>query len=151
MWKTVEIGSYKSADEILEALITGGFRVNERAAEVLERIPVSGAGTKIETSLLRVGDFGFMFPARYDRLCERVKERTPNILQAIVAPYLRLQYREQPIGEYIIVIMEPVSDLDYLPAVFSVENIRGEGLQLNAYCGEYDYLWVPETRILVAR
>lgn len=110
-WKTIRIGTFANFFALSNALDAAGCGIGNSAGEILARptFTVSATTTSVEFSRCRQPNWAFGPTLR----CWQTSTRAPNNwvsarrLQEI-GPQLRLQYFDQPIGEFLIIGMEPI-------------------------------------------
>jgi hypothetical protein len=132
VWKRVTLGTFNSANAIREALETAHVHIGDSANEILGRPSFALSRTKIESDLVVVavsdlgfGDNGASLADVYARAGQLGLELCP----AEVAPYLRLQYLQQPVGEILQIAMTPLTTYQGEPVDLAVAD-GGEGLLL---------------------
>lgn len=119
-WKTIKLGTYKSVSEIREALKTKGFRTSEWGDVALGQIVLSPAETEIELVTATVEQLGFKDAAVYGTIMNRIQELGFSLCPPEVGPELRLQYPDQPEGEWLLIAMNPIAGSDGTHRVFNV-------------------------------
>ena len=144
-WKTVKMGTYKDANDFTIAFKKYGFRISDWAGDILKKITLADTETEIELVLVTVADLGFTKATRRDAIYNRAKELGLDLVPAEVGPQLRLAYTDQPMGEWLLMAMEPIADSDGDLDVFDVERY-GDGQWLFANYGDPDYGWRPDGR-----
>jgi len=152
-WKTIKLGTgLKTAEEFRRVLRDGEFRLSDWASDILGKPAFKAADEETEVDLVKatVAELGFKKGARYDQIYERAKEPGLELCPPEVGPQLRLQYQDQPNGEWIVVAMEPIIDSDGCPRVFNVERIGSE-LWLSSYWGRPDGFWDPDCQWVFCR
>ena len=153
IWKTIKLGTgLKTAEEFRRVLRDGEFRLSDWASDILGKPAFKAADEETEVDLVKatVAELGFKKGARYDQIYERAKEPGLELCPPEVGPQLRLQYQDQPNGEWIVVAMEPIIDSDGCPRVFNVERIGSE-LWLSSYWGRPDGFWDPDCQWVFCR
>lgn len=95
--------------------------------------------------MVTVAELGFKKGARRDQIYERAKELELELCPPEVGPQLRLQYRDQPNGEWVLIGMEPIADSGGDLDVFSVERDDSE-LWLDSDWGYPDDFWDADDR-----
>jgi hypothetical protein len=100
------------------------------------------AAEEVTVDLVRVTvqELGFKNDANYDQICKRAEELGLELCPPEVGPQLRLRYKNQPNGEWILVAMEPIVDSNGHPRVFLVECIDSK-LWLNSDGRSPDSFW----------
>ncbi len=149
-WKTIKIGTQKSVKDLTKALTGNGFRISDWAGDILKKITLAAAETEIELVLVSVADLGFTKATRRDVIYDRAKELGLDLVPAEVGPQLRLAYTDQPLNEWMVMAMEPITGSDGGLGVFNVEHYD-VGRWLRSYSGDPDIMWNPDDRWVFAR
>jgi hypothetical protein len=149
VWRTVKVGINKNADEFRGALKEDDFKISDLANDILSKPAFTVASAKGEIQLVNVSvaDLGFKKGATYKDICAKAKELGLELCPNEVGPLLRLQYKDQPKGEYLLIAMEPIIDSDGDPNIFDVERSSG-GLWLGNNNGGSDYFWDADDRFI---
>lgn len=147
IWKTLKCGGFQNADAIREVIQKAGMRINDYADGMLGRIPLSAGEADIKVALLSVADLGFKDGAKYREICKRAKELGLELCPAELGPQLRLQYENQPEGEWILIAMEPVASSSG-PRLFTVA-LGNNDLWLSSrnVASDYDF-WNNDNRFV---
>jgi hypothetical protein len=143
VWKTIKIGTgIKNGKAFCSELEKKDFRIGDWARDMLGQKAFTVATQEEDVDLvnLSVADLGFEEGARYDAICARALELGLELCPAEVGPQVRLQYPDQPLGEWFLVAMEAIRDSDGDLDVFSVGHGE-DGRWLDSYCGEPDFFW----------
>ena len=122
------------------ALDAAGCDNGNSAGEVLARPAFTLSATKTEVELFAVSaaELGFQTDtASLADIYARAQHLGFGLAAAEVAPQLRLQYFDQPIGEFLIVGMEPIKTWNGEPVILTVAN-GGAGLILIGHDGTAD-------------
>ena len=136
VWKTIKLGTIKNADEFRKALKKAGFKISDWANNIIGKpaFTVASSEEEIELVNLSVEELGFKNGAKYGDICTRAKELGLELCPNEVGPQLRLQYKDQPKGEWLRIAMEPITvSLGYL-LIFDVEH-GGDDLWLYSRIG----------------
>ncbi|OGZ32058.1 MAG: hypothetical protein A3H02_02710 [Candidatus Niyogibacteria bacterium RIFCSPLOWO2_12_FULL_41_13] len=145
-WKTIKLGTgLKATDDFRKVLNDNGFDISDWASDILGKPAFTVAAEKTEVDLVKVtvAELGFKKGARRDQIYKRTKELGLVLCPPEVGPQLRLQYQDQPNGEWILVGMKPITGSCGYLLVFRVE--RGDsGLWLNSYWSSFAYVWSPD-------
>lgn len=149
VWKTIKLGNYKNADEFRKALKKNGFKTGDWANEILDKpaFTVAGAEEEIQLVNVSVADLGFKNGATYKGICAKAKELGLELCPNEVGPQLRLQYKDQPKGEYLRIAMEPITDSDGILRIFYVGHGDGD-LWLSGYDGDSVNFWSASRRFV---
>lgn len=132
VWKTIALGTRDSAGALRQALAAARCGVGDLAGEILDRpaFAVSERRTELDLAILSVAGLGIEEEAAsLAEIYGRAARLGYALCPAEVGPQLRLQYRDQPVGEFLRIAMEPVSTPSEDFAAFVVGN-GGAGLIL---------------------
>ena len=148
IWKTITIGNI-SRDKFIPALKERNMNVSDWSADMMKQdaFTVVKQEEQIDLVVMSVRDLGFDRATRYDAICQRAKERGLELCPPEVGPQLRLQYLDQPLGEWIVIAMEAIRDSGGDLRVFRVEH-SDDGLWLYSYYGGPDDCWDPDDRFV---
>jgi hypothetical protein len=155
-FRTIKLGTgLKTADDFRGALKKNGNRIGDWANDILGKpaFTVASEETEVELVVLTVEELGFKDGATRKDIYDRALERGLALCPAEVGPQLRLQYNDQPSGEWLVVAMEPItgsagSDGDL--RVFGVARDSGD-VWLNANYGNPDNFWNADNRFVFVR
>lgn len=114
------------------ALDSMGCNVGGQAAEALARpaFTVRSQETQVELVVLSPAQLGFTSDTvTLASIYERARQLGLELAAAEIGPQLRLQYLDQPMGEFLIIAMEPIKAWSGEPIVLNVAN-GGAGLIL---------------------
>jgi hypothetical protein len=140
VWKTIALGKFSNSLALISALDAAGCSVGDSAGEILARPAFTLSATKTDIELFAVSAAELGFQADTVSLAEiyaRAQQLGFELATAEIAPQLRLQYFEQPIGEFLIVGMKPINTWNGEPVILSVAN-GGAGLILIGQDGSAD-------------
>ena len=142
-WKTIKLGTgAKNADDFRKALKDCGMRIGDWGNDILGKpeFTVIARETEVDLVKVTVAELGFKDGARRDQIYDRAKEFGLELCPSEVGPQLRLQYKDQPLNEWVYIGMEPIRRSDGDLSVFSVEHLD-DGLWLYGNCGFPDLVW----------
>ena len=147
IWKTIELGTgLKTADDFRKAIEASGYKISKWASDILNKQAFTVASEKTELDLVKITgvDLGFTKNVTrkkiYDRAIKLGLELCPNES----GPQLRLQYKDQPNGEWLYIAIEPIVVSDGDLNVFLVKR-DDDDPWLNASCDSLGDLWGPES------
>ena len=101
--------------------------------------------TELDLVVVSVAELGFKNGATREQIYSRAEERGLDHCPAEVGPQLRLQYADQPKGEWLVVGMEPITDSGGDLELFGVE--RGDsGLWLSSCFDDPGGVWSSDDR-----
>ena len=154
IWKTIKLGAtgLKTAEDFRCALRDGNFRLSDWALDILAKpaFAVATEETTVDLVRVNVAELGFKKGARRDQIYDRARELGLELCPAEVGPQLRLQHKDQPSGEWLVIGMEPITDSVGYLHVFNVA--RGDsGLWLIADCGHPAHVWDADNHWVFCR
>jgi hypothetical protein len=152
VWKTIAVGTFANSFALRNALDAAGCNGNS-AGEVLARPAFTLSATKTEVELFAVSAAELGFQTETASLADiyaRAQHLGFGLAAAEVAPQLRLQYFDQPIGEFLIIGMEPIKTWNGEPVILTVAN-GGAGLILMGQDGSPDAEIPVVSRFLFVR
>jgi len=152
-WKTIRLGLYKTADAYRKAMTDAGMNVFSWTQRILWHVATATEETDADLVVLSVAELGFKEGATYSGICARALELGLELCPAEVGPALRLAYKDQPLGEWLIIAMEAITDsADGRLLVFRVRHgNRGRLWWLGANPGHPHYFWTFEDRFVFVR
>src|SRR5262249_39773302 len=146
VWRTITVGTYKGVDAYRDALDTARIKIGDSADEILRRpaFPYARTTTDVELAVLSAAELGFVeSESSLSNVYERARELSLELCPAEVGPQLRLDYRNQPLGEALNVAMEPMATYSGDPTILTLVN-WGTGLALIGRDGRSESM-VPRT------
>ncbi len=151
-WKTIKLGIHKSADEYRKAIKANGFKIGDWANDILGKSAFTVSSDEIEVELVRmtVAELGFKSGATRKNIYERALELGLKLCPNEVGPALRLQYKDQPMNEWLLIAMEPITDSDGGLSVFEAER-RSGGLWLYGTSALPDFFWNADSQWVFLR
>jgi hypothetical protein len=149
-WRTITLGAHTGVAAYRDALDAAGIKVGVSADEILGRPAFAYTTMKLdmELAIISVAELGLEAEASsQSEVYARAKRIGLELCPAEVGPRLRLDYRDQPLGEALDVAMEPVATYGGEPTILALANF-GSGLALIGSDGRPDAM-VPRTRRFV--
>lgn len=143
LWKTIKLGTgLVTADDFRRALKAGNFRIGDWGNDILGRRGFTAADEETEMDLvvLSVAELGFKDGAYRKDIYKRALKLGLELCPAEVGPQLRLQYKDQPMDEWLRIAMEPITDSVGHLSVFCVGRDDG-GLWLLGGDGSHGDFW----------
>ncbi|WP_177243038.1 hypothetical protein [Bradyrhizobium sp. Gha] len=131
-WKTITIGSFADPMRLRDALDAKGCNVGGQAAEILARPAFTVSSQKMDVELVSVSPAQFGFTSDgvpLANIYERARSLGLELAAAEVGPQLRIQYLDQPMGEFLTIGMEPIKTWGGDLIILNVAN-GGAGLIL---------------------
>jgi hypothetical protein len=124
-WRIIKLGTgQKTANDFRKAIKKANCKVSDWASDILGKPEFSVAATKeIEVDLVNisVSELGFPNGATREKIYKRAQELGLQLCPPEVGPQLRLQYKDQPMNEWLLIGMKPVTGSDGNLKVFNVE------------------------------
>jgi len=118
-WKTIRLGTYKSAEELHKALLEANVEINDHSVSMLKKVVLAAEPTEVELVRATVAELGFPNHATLTQIYAAGLKRGWQLCPAEVGPQLWLQYPDLPAGEHNFIAMELIDG-----GVFVIE--RGE-------------------------
>jgi len=132
IWRTITLGTYKGVDTYRDALDLARIKIGDSADEILGRpaFPYATMKTDVELVLLSTAELGVESDeTSLSDVYKRARQAGLELCPAEVGPQLRLDYRDQPLGETLDIAMEPVTGYSGDPTILTLVN-WGTGLAL---------------------
>jgi hypothetical protein len=153
VWKTITVGTFADFFALINALDAVGCGIGNSAGEILARptFTFSTTKTSVELFAVSVAELGFQTDtASLADIYARARQLGFVLAAAEVGPQLRLQYFEQPIGEFLIIGMEPIRTWNGERVILTVAN-GGAGLILIGQDGSAEAQISVASRFLFVR
>ena len=149
IWRTTTLGAYKGVDAYRSALDAAKIKIGDAAEEVLGRpaFPYGRTKTDVQLTLVWASELGVEFESGLADVYKRAKKFGLTLCPAEIGPQLRLDYRDQPVGEALDIAMEPVATYSGALTILALVNF-GSGLALIGGDGRSDAT-VPRARRFV--
>lgn len=147
VWKSIKIGGFSNVNEVREAIKKAGMNINNPADLLLEKIPLAKEQSTIKLVCLSMKDLGFNEDgAKNEEIFNRAKEMGLELCPAEVGPQLRLQYKDQPNEEFIMIAMEPIAVSNAFSLFFIMNG--GTDLWLASHRGQLNSFWTRFSRFV---
>ena len=143
VWRTIKLGTgIKDANGFCQAIKNAEMSISDWANDIIGKpeFTVVAGETEVDLVKVTVAELGFKNGAQRNQIYDRAKELDLELCPPEVGPQLRLQYKDQPLNEWILIGMEPIRYSDGGLYVFFVGH-RGDGLWLFSYSGNPVYVW----------
>ena len=125
--KTIETDKNIATPEGAElTLMAKGFTIYDSAREILQKITFSKESKEYDFVSFSVEQLGFPNGATLKEIYAKAKDLGLELCPAEVGPLLRLNYPDQPNGEYLRIAMETINDSDGDARLFEVLCSSGE-------------------------
>ncbi len=153
VWKTITLGTRGSAIALRRALHAARCGVGDQAADVLDApaFRVATAKAEVDLVVLSVAELGSGAEgAPLAKIHVRAAQLGLQLCPVEVAPELRLQYLDQPLGEFLNIAMAPVATRRGELVGLSVAN-GGAGLILIGGSAEPGFIMPAGARFVFVR
>lgn len=133
-------------------LLTGlGKKVSGWGRQIALKSPVSPKKVEIDLYSATVAELGFKDNATWQQVRDRILNLGYRSCPPEAGPQLRRQYEDQPNGEYLWLVMEPIADADAVLSVFYVFCGNESGAWLSAGDGHPKDILDPSSRVVFSR
>jgi hypothetical protein len=150
-FKVIEIGTHKDVKSLRKALEESSARmIGDWASDILNKTKLSKSKQSLDLVVRSVKELGFPNGAQYKDICKAAESQGLDLCPAEAGPQLRLQYPDQPNGEWLVIAMEPIKGSDGGLGLFRVE-CRGGGHWLYAIYGGPGGFWSTDARFVFVR
>jgi len=141
-WRTITLGTHKDTKALFKALENAGVNIGDYARFMMKHSMFSIATTETEINLVKVtvAELGFPNSATRAQIYEAALKQGLFLCPAEVGPQVRLQYLDQPRGDWFRIGMEPIPDSGGDPNVFDVGH-DDAGRWLNSNWYRPDNVW----------
>jgi hypothetical protein len=144
IWKTLRCGKDgpRNSNDLREVMDSLKIKIDERADLMLDKIKPSALIREREIRLVKLNNIqlGLGKIARRDIIYKQIKRFGLELCPPEVGPLLRIQYTDQPNGEWLLIGMNSICCSPRDPRIFDVG--RGDsGLWLISYDGAGGRTW----------
>jgi hypothetical protein len=153
VWKSIQIGTFASKRALYQVFEDADCDIGDTAEEILvaPEFKLSGVATKLDLVATSVSELGITREnATLKNIYARAQTIGLKLAVAEVGPQLRLQYFNQPIGEFLEIAMAPIRTRDGAFSIFNVAN-GGAGLLLLGENTNDDAEFDPSSRFVFMR
>ena len=137
VWKTITVGTFTDTFALRNALDSAGCSFGELAGQILARpaFTLRVRKTSVELFAVSAAELGFETDTvSLAAIYARAQLLGYGLAAAEVGPQLRLQYFDQPMGEFLTIGMEPIRTWNGERVIITVAN-GGAGLSLIGHDG----------------
>lgn len=122
VFKKIKIGTYKSITGLKQSLFFRGFQLGGWGDAVLNNVQLAKKEKEINLHIASVRELTGKDEETNRKINEAIVESGYNLCPAEVGPQLRLQYTDQPKGEWIRLAMEPLKDSKGSLFIFCIDH-----------------------------
>jgi len=147
VWKSIMLGTHKSQDSLKNDLEKKLFLMDNWVPIIITKPEFTIEREKRKVNLVNVSatDLGFTEYTPLRDIYNQAFKFDLSLCPVEVGPQLRLQYRNQPEGEWFCVASEPIIAPGGYECIFYV---GGGGKCFYMLCGNYDNKWKPDDHFL---
>lgn len=152
VWRTITLGQYANTFALRSALDAAGCGIGDLAEQILARPSFALSAAKVDVDLVVVSgaDFGTETEPSLADIYAHAQARGLALVPAEVGPLLRLEYLDQPMGEFLNVGMTPINTWAGSPVILTLAN-GGAGLILIGMDGSPNAKISARSRFLFVR
>jgi hypothetical protein len=153
VWKTITVGTFTDTFALRNAMDAAGCGSGDLAGQILARpaFTLSVTKTNVELFAVSAAELGFETDTvSLAAIYARAQLLGFGLAAAEVGPLLRLQYFDQPVGEFLTIGMEPIRTWNGERAIITVANC-GAGLIVIAQNGSANAQISVASRFLFVR
>ncbi len=136
----VNLGAYKTPEAYVQALESAGFKIGNRARDILKKVKCSKTKVRIRLASATVGQLGLVCGGTTTELYAAILAQGYQLCPSEVAPIARILYKDQPKGQGFWIAMEAISDSNGDLLIFDVGQDH-DGLWLDSVNGRPDAFW----------
>ncbi len=141
IFRTIKRGVQKTVEQYQAAIATVNNRTSDYASTILvNHTPIAPVETEVDLVVVTPRDLKFKKEPTYAQIVERAESFGLQKCQREDGPGLRLDYQDQPSGEWLRIAMEPVTGSSGGLYVFYVVR-DGRGLWLFTHCFDPLHAW----------
>ena len=123
VWKTITFGRFANTFALRNALDAAGCGIGDLAEQILARPAFAmNPAEDVDLVVVSAAELGTPTETSPVDVYARAQERGLALAPAEVGPQLRLQYPDQPIGEFLHVGMNPINTWSGEPVIFALVN-----------------------------
>jgi|PersoiStandDraft_1058852.scaffolds.fasta_scaffold13966_2 hypothetical protein len=153
IWKAISLGTFGNTYALFDALDSANIHIGEAADEILHRPAFTISKVKFDVELVILSGTQLGFGEEGGSLAElyaRSRQLGLELGTPEIAAQLRLQYADQPVGEFLDIAMEPLSTYEGELIGLTVAN-GGAGLLLIGHSGGPETIASQSTRFVFVR
>lgn len=148
IWKTIQLGTQKTVNGLQKSITRSGANISDWSKDIMFKpeFTLSKEKKDVDLVILSVKELGFPDGATRQQIFDKAQSIGLELCPAEVGPQLRLQYTDQPKGEWLLIAMNPIKDSDGDPNVFFVLRHDDGSRWLHAYYDFPGHVWYPASR-----
>ncbi|WKZ27072.1 MAG: hypothetical protein QY311_02995 [Candidatus Paceibacterota bacterium] len=119
-FQKITLSVYDNVATLRKAIADSGNNISDYGEDLLAKMSLVKEPVELELVCVSVKDLGLKSGATIKQIYDRARKLGLDLCPAQVGPELRLAYQDQPIGEWLLVAMEQITDRNGHPSVFIV-------------------------------
>lgn len=148
-WASIWLGHHKEGANYRSVLLANGYQIGPRANEMLDRIYYFPLPVRIELVRFSAGMLG-LEGIQFGELCKRLVDAGFDLCPPEVAPALRLSLTKQSEGEWLRIVMKPITLADNTSDYFTIIS-ESDGLWLGGSHREPDAIVASDDHFVCLR
>ena len=137
--KTIELAT-KTPKEYTKEIEVQGMKIYSYAQDILNKLEPLKQKEEIKLVSFSVEQLGFPKGATLQQIYDKAKESGLELCPPQVGPELRLNYKDQPMGEWLVIAMNSINDRDDYPLLFCLSR-HSSGEWLRSGSGDLGNEW----------
>jgi hypothetical protein len=136
-FKVVELGKFPDTKTLLNKLVESNIELGAYVRDCFpQRFRLANRRRKVSLVVVSVSEMGFDEGATYAVIVRGARSRGLELCDQEVAPILRLEYQNQPVGDFLMTATEPFQVQGTCPLLFTLHNSGGLLYLDNYRCGD---------------
>ncbi len=112
----------KTEEQLEKEMEQQGMRMYDSTRDIMRKMEIQINPESLSLIRLSVRDLGFTQNPTTDQLYQRATELGLDLCPAEVGPHYRLSHKDQPMGDWVHIAMQPIASRDGSLSVFDVES-----------------------------
>lgn len=124
IWKTITLGTHSDLNAIKAAFNPTDSKVRDYVNDILGKpeFTLADEPTEVDLVVRSVRDLGFKHTVTFLQVCAKAIELGLELCPAEVGLELRMQYSDQPLGEWLYIAMDTIVDSYGYSRIFMLDN-----------------------------
>ena len=141
---------HKGGKDLEKKLKKAGLLVSNYVNELLAKLEPRKKEEELEIAILTLAELGLPAGGNFEEIKSKAEEQGLDLCPPDVGPFLGLELKNQPNGEWLRIAMKPITDSDGVLRVFGVAR-DGDGLWLGTIWFWHGRVWNPDSRWVFVR
>lgn len=140
--------STKTSEQYTKEIKSTGASIYDYAQDMLDKLKPLDKNESVKLVSFSVEQLGYPEGATLEKIYKKANELGFDLCDPHVGPELRLNYTDQPSGEYLYIAMNSITDRDDYPGVFHISRGSGGEVWLLHNYGQPDYKYSGNSRFV---